>query len=145
MIGPIPVFVLWFGIGNVPKILLVAFGCFFPIVINTYRGADAVDQKQIWSAKMMGTPNWQILYKIIVPSSMPDILTGLQVALPVSLIIAFVFEMVAGGGGLGFLEIRGVREFTPTSTYSALFAIMVIGFVFDRALRQVREWLLSWE
>lgn len=102
-----------------------------------------VPLKQIWSAKIMGTLDWQILYKIIFPSSLPAILTGLHVALPASIVIALVFEMVAGGGRLGFVDIRGVREVNPTTTYSALFAIMLIGFVFDRALRTLRGWMLS--
>lgn len=143
-IALVPVFMLWFGIGDVSKILLVALDCFFPIAVNTRDGAEEVDEDLIWSARMMGTSDKRLLRKVVLPAAAPEILTGIQVAMPISLIVAFVFEMVAGGGGLGALEIQGVRNFDSPQVYAVLIAIMLIGLVLDRGLRRVRARLLEW-
>jgi len=140
----VPIFILWFGIGNESKILLVAFGCVFPIAVSTYNGARNVNSLLIWSAKMMGTDDRRILWKVIIPAALPFIFNGLQVALPISLVVAFVFEMVAGGGGLGFLEIYSARFFKAPELFSALFAIMIIGFILDKVFQKIRTRFLHW-
>ncbi|MFC6766965.1 ABC transporter permease [Natrinema soli] len=144
IIALIPVFILWFGIGDMSKILLVALGTFWPIAVNARNSAEEVSESLIWSARMMGTSERSLVWKVIMPVSAPGILTGIQIGLPISLIITFIFEMVAGGGGLGHLEIEGVRGFDSPVTYAAIFAIMIIGFVLDRILRVVRARILSW-
>lgn len=144
IIALIPVFTLWFGIGDVAKIGLVALGSFWPIAVNTRNSTQNVDENLIYSARMMGTSERQLLWKVIVPVSAPGIITGIQIALPISLIITFIYEMVAGGGGLGYLEIQGVRGFDSTQVYAAIFAIMIVGFILDRGLRMLRGHLLNW-
>jgi ABC-type nitrate/sulfonate/bicarbonate transport system permease component len=140
----VPAFILWFGIGHEPKILLVALSCVCPMTVSTYNGARNVDRLLIWSARMMGTPGRKLLWKVVIPAAMPYIFNGMQVALPISLIVAFVFEMVAGGGGLGFLEILAARFFRAPELFSALFAILIIGFAFDRVLLKIRSRVLVW-
>lgn len=144
-ISLVPMFILWFGIGDLGKIALVAVDCSFPIILNTFQGARSVDERLIWSANMMGTDDRKLLRKVILPGALPDILTGIQIAVPISLIVAFVFEMISGGDGLGFLEITGVRLFEPTTVFAVLIAVMIIGLLLDRGLRQGRAWLLAWE
>jgi len=126
----VPAFILWFGIGHESKILLVALSCVCPMAVSTYNGARNVDHLLIWSAKMMGTPGRKLLWKVVIPAATPYIFNGMQVALPISLIVAFVFEMVAGGGGLGFLEIMAARFFKAPELFSALFAIQVADIAF---------------
>lgn len=140
----VPAFILWFGIGHEPKILLVALSCVWPMAVSTYNGARNVDPLLIWSARMMGTPGRRLLWKVVMPAATPYIFNGMQVALPISLIVAFVFEMVAGGGGLGFLEILAARFFRAPELFSALFAILIIGFAFDRVLLKIRSRVLIW-
>lgn len=144
IIALIPVFILWFGIGDVSKMLLVALGTFWPVAVNARNSTQSVDENLLWSARMMGTSDRKLLWKVIVPVSAPGILTGIQIALPISLIITFIFEMVAGGGGLGYLEIRGVRGFESPQVYAAIFAIMLVGLTLDRLLRAIRRRLLAW-
>ncbi len=144
VIALVPVFLFWFGTGDLAKIILVAIGCFWPVAINVRNATRDVDENLIWSARMMGTSDRQLLKKVIVPASAPGIISGIQIALPISLIITFVFEMVAGGGGLGHIEIQGVRSFDSVQVYATLIAIMILGFVLDRALRLVRLRILSW-
>lgn len=141
----IPAFMLWFGIGDTSKIILVATSTVFPIVVNTYEGAREVEETLVWSAKMMGTSERRLLRRVVLPAAMPAILTGIQIATPIALIVTVVFEMVAGGGGLGFLEIQGVRKFRATQTYAVLIAIAIVGIVLDRGIRRVRTRLLAWE
>jgi ABC-type nitrate/sulfonate/bicarbonate transport system permease component len=140
----VPAFILWFGIGHEPKILLVALSCVCPMTVSTFNGARNVNPLLIWSARMMGTPERKLLWRVVIPAATPYIFNGMQVALPISLIVAFVFEMVAGGGGLGFLEIMSARFFRSPELFSALFAIMLIGFAFDRLLLKIRSRVLAW-
>jgi len=140
----VPAFVLWFGIGHTSKILLVALSCVWSMTVSTYNGARRIDTRLVWSARAMGTPDGKVLWKVIIPAAAPYIFNGLQVALPISLIVAFVFEMVAGGGGLGFLEIMAARFFKAPDLFAALFAILLVGFALDRLLRAVRARVLVW-
>ncbi len=144
IIALVPVFMLWFGINDLSKIIMVAVGTFWPIAVNARDSTRQVDKNLIWASKMMGTSDWRLLRRVILPAASPGIMTGLQIALPLSLIITFVFEMVAGGGGLGALEIEGVRSFQSTQTYAAIIAIMIVGLVLDRLLRFARSRLLRW-
>ena len=140
----VPAFILWFGIGHESKILLVALSCVWSMTVSTYNGARSVDTRLIWSARAMGTAESKLLWKVVIPAATPLIFNGMQVALPISLIVAFVFEMVAGGGGLGFLEIMAARFFKGTDLFAALFAILLVGFALDRLLRLVRARVLIW-
>jgi ABC-type nitrate/sulfonate/bicarbonate transport system permease component len=140
----VPAFVLWFGIGHESKILLVALSCVWSMTVSTYNGARSVDRRLLWSARAMGTPEGKLLRKVVIPAATPYIFTGMQVALPISLIVAFVFEMAAGGGGLGFLEIMAARFFKAPELFAALFAILLVGFAFDRILRLIRSRVLVW-
>lgn len=141
----IPVFMLWFGFGDMSKIILVAVGCFWPVAVNAREATRNINERYLWSARMMGTSGPGLIWKVTLPAASPGILTGLQIALPIALIITFIFEMLAGGGGLGHLQIQGVRRFKPTRVYAAIFAIMIVGLVLDRLLRYVRGRVLSWE
>lgn len=144
IIALVPVFMLWFGIGDASKIIMVAVGTFWPIAVNARDSARQVDKNLVRAAKMMGTTDVKLLWRVVLPAAAPGIMTGLQIALPLSLIITFVFEMVAGGGGLGALEIQGVRSFESTQTYAAIIAIMLIGLALDRLLQFARSRLLRW-
>lgn len=140
----VPLFIHWFGIGSESKILLVAFGCVFPIAVSTYNGAKNVDRLLLWSARMMGTGERKIMWKVVIPAATPFIYNGLRVALPISLIIAFVFEMVAASDGLGFLEVYSARFFRAPEMFSALFAIMIIGLTFDKLVQKIGLRFLRW-
>ncbi|MFA1612494.1 ABC transporter permease [Halobellus rubicundus] len=144
IIALIPVFLFWFGSGDVSKVILVIVGCFWPVAINARNATRDIDKNIIWSAKMMGTSDRELIRRVVIPAAAPGIISGVQIALPLSLIITFVFEMTAGGGGLGFLEISGVRDFNSTQTYASLIVMMIIGFVFDRCLVLARSKILNW-
>ncbi|MEM3601439.1 MAG: ABC transporter permease [Candidatus Bathyarchaeia archaeon] len=140
----VPIFILWFGIGHEAKIMLVIISCVSIVIASTYNGAKSVNPFFIWSARIMGTPKRKILWKIIMPASLPYIFNGMQVALPISIIAAFVFEMISGGSGLGFLESYAARFFEAPQLFSALFATAIIGLALDRLLSKLRSLFLKW-
>src|SRR5262245_65711582 len=78
----VPIFILWFGIDHLSKILLVAFTCVFPMIVATYHGAAAVSRTVIWSAEAMGTPERKLRSRLIFPAAQPYIFRGVRVALP---------------------------------------------------------------
>jgi ABC-type nitrate/sulfonate/bicarbonate transport system permease component len=144
-IALIPVFILWFGIGHESKILLVALTCFFPIALSTAAGAREVNQHLIWSAQAMGTANHRVFWRIILPAALPFILSGIRTTLPVSLIVAFVAEMVGGGGGLGYALVFGYRFLETPTVFAVLLTVLALGFLLDRVLLYVRASLLPWD
>ncbi len=140
----VPAFILWFGIGHLSKIMMVTIACVFIITASTYNGVRNVNPYYIWSARSMGTSEAKILRRVILPSAMPFILNGLQVTLPISLIAAFVFEMVSGGTGLGSVEIYAARFFKAPELYSSLVLITLVGFILDRVILKLRSRVLNW-
>jgi NitT/TauT family transport system permease protein len=128
-----PLFLLWFGPGNVPAVLLVAFVSTFPIVFNTWTGVKAV--KEIWlrSAQAMGADRWRLFAKVILPGALPYILTGLRLGLAQAWRILVGIEMLAAvPWGLGWL-IFGAREFLATDVMLAGIAVIaVIGLALEK-------------
>lgn len=140
----IPLFLVWFGIGHQAKIYLVAYACVFPMIISTYNGALAVPNSLLWSARSLGTSEGRLLTKIIFPASLPYIFSGLRVAVPTALIIVLLSEMVAGGGGLGFVLKYAIGFFETPTEFAALFMTILIGYALDRAVLRLRHAVLQW-
>ena len=141
----VPIFILWFGIDHLSKILLVAFTCIFPMIVATHHGAMAVSRTVIWSAEAMGTPERKLLYRIILPAAQPYIFSGLRVTMPVALIIAFTAEMIAGGGGVGAALMFAQRFFQTPTVFVYILVMLATGFVFDLLMLRLRRWLIPWE
>jgi ABC-type nitrate/sulfonate/bicarbonate transport system permease component len=97
----LPVIVLWLGLHDVSKITMVVLDAIFPVVTATVAGIAGVEKELLWSARNMGAKNRELLAQILLPAALPQILTGLQVALPIALIVVIVTEMQMGGYGLG--------------------------------------------
>jgi len=140
----VPIFILWFGIDSLSKILLVAFTCVFPMIVATHHGAMAVSRTIIWSAEAMGTSERQMLSRVIFPSSLPYIFAGIRVTLPVALIIAFTTEMIAGGGGVGALLMFAQRFFQTPTVFVYILVMLTTGFILDRLVLRLEAWLMPW-
>lgn len=140
----LPIFILWFGIDHLSKVLIVAFTCVFPMVVSAYHGAAAVPQIWIWSARAMGTPARRLLWRIVLPASLPYLFSGLRVAMPVALITAFTAEMVAGGGGLGAALMFAQRFFETPTVFVYLVLMLLTGFLFDRLMLGIRRRAIGW-
>jgi ABC-type nitrate/sulfonate/bicarbonate transport system permease component len=139
-----PIFVLWFGIDDLSKILLVAFTCVFPIIVATYHGATTVPRNFIWSAQAMGTSEIMLLRNIILPASLGHIFSGVRVAVPVALITAYTAEMIAGGGGLGAALMYAQRMFLTPTVFVYIVLMLLSGILFDQVLLALRRKTLPW-
>ena len=140
----VPIFILWFGIDSLSKILLVAFTCVLPMVVATYHGATGVSRTIIWSAEAMGTSESRMLYRVILPACMPYVLSGVRVSTPVALITAFTAEMIAGGGGVGANLMFAQRFFQTPTVFVDILVMLVTGVVFDSILLRVRHQIIPW-
>src|SRR5213075_75821 len=102
----LPVFMLWFGIGDLSKVMIIALACFYPAFINAYYGARATPRILVWSALNMGASEAEVFRRVVLPGALPQIFAGLRVALALSFIVMFAAEMINARSGLGHL-IRG--------------------------------------
>src|SRR6478735_8410125 len=137
-----PALLLLLGFGHGSKITLVAADALFPILLSTYYGASAVEQKLIWSAMAAGTPRYQILFKVVLPAAMPSILTGCRIGLVISCIVVFLAEMITSSNGLGHLLIYAARNFETIDMFVPLITISILGLVLNASFNALQRWLL---
>jgi ABC-type nitrate/sulfonate/bicarbonate transport system permease component len=140
----LPIFILWFGVFDWSKIAMVAFSSVFPVIVATWAATENVDKFMIWSAESLGVSRRQLLWQIILPSSMPEVFTGLQIALPVSLIVVIICEMTMGGEGLGGTMMTSMRFADSPGVFSGIVAIAIVGSVLVKLMEIVRRRLLVW-
>ena len=140
-----PVFIFVFGLGHLSKVALIFLECLYPIVINTYYGTRAVNERYVWAARNMGASGEQVFRKVVVPAALPQIFSGLRVALPIALVIAILTEMIGATEGLGYLIAFASASLSRAQVFAGVAAIALIGFVLDRGLAEVRRRLVFWE
>jgi ABC-type nitrate/sulfonate/bicarbonate transport system permease component len=140
----LPVFMLWLGLYDFSKISMVVFNAIFPVITATIAAAEGVDSYLLWSARSLGASERQLLREIVLPAALPQVLTGLQVALPISLIVAIVTEMLMGGTGLGGAMIQASRFADSPGVFAGIVEIAVAGFVVVRGIAVIRRRLLVW-
>lgn len=130
-----PLFILWFGLGNLPAVLLVAVAAAFPAAVNTWTGVKVVKEIWIRAAEAMGAPESQLFRKVILPGALPYVLTGLRLALARAWRVLVAAEMLTSvPRGLGWL-IFGAREFLNTDVMLAGIAVIgIIGLVLERVV-----------
>jgi ABC-type nitrate/sulfonate/bicarbonate transport system permease component len=141
----LPLFMLWFGIGDLSKILIIALACFYPTFINAYYGARSTPTILVWSGLNMGANRWDIFRRVVVPSAAPLVLAGMRVALALSFIVMFATEMINARSGLGHLIRVAENSLRFDLMYVALLAIAILGYLGDRLLRVARGRLLAWQ
>ncbi len=140
----LPVIILWLGLYDVSKISIVVFDAIFPVVTATLAGIASVDKELIWSALNMGASEREVMWQIKLPAALPQILTGLQVALPISLIVAIIAEMAMGGYGLGGAMMSASRFADSRGVFAGIVEIAIVGYVLIKAMAVIRHRLLVW-
>lgn len=140
----LPVFMLWFGLYDVSKISMIAFDCIFPVIAATVAGTVAVEKQLVWSAQSLGAGHRAVLWEIVMPAALPQILTGLQVALPIALIVTVVCEMLMGGEGLGGAMIQSSRFADSPGVFAGIVEIAIAGWFVIKGQEWVRRKLLVW-
>jgi ABC-type nitrate/sulfonate/bicarbonate transport system permease component len=140
----LPVVILWLGVYDISKITIIVIDAIFPVIAATFIAIQGVERELVWSARNMGATNRELLYQIILPAASPQIMTGLQVALPLSLIVAVVAEMLMGGYGLGGAMMTASRFANSTSVFAGILEIAVVGYIMVKAMSLIRRRLLIW-
>jgi ABC-type nitrate/sulfonate/bicarbonate transport system permease component len=140
----LPIFILWFGVFDWSKILMVAFSSVFPVVVATWAATENVDKYLIWSAQSLGVGRRALLWEIVLPSAMPEVFTGLQIALPIALIVVIICEMTMGGEGLGGSMMTSMRFADSPGVFSGIVAIAIVGSLLVKLMEVVRARLLVW-
>jgi ABC-type nitrate/sulfonate/bicarbonate transport system permease component len=140
----IPVTVIWLGYGDSSKILLIFLGCMVPVTIGAFNGARASEQVLVWSSRSMGASKLRVLWDVVVPGAMPELLNGIRTAVALSFILLVSAELIAAQKGFGFL----IGSLGAGGSYSAMYAVVLtvafLGFAADRAYLQITKRTLAW-
>ena len=139
-----PLFIVWFGIGETPKVALIAFGTIFPVYLNLYSGIRSVDLRLLDAAKSFGLSRWEQIWHVILPSALPSLLVGLRYALSVSILVVVVAEQINASAGLGYL-INNARDFMRTDIIVVcLMVYAILGLGADWLVRTIEARALVW-
>jgi ABC-type nitrate/sulfonate/bicarbonate transport system permease component len=139
-----PLFILWFGIGEASKILIIAFACSFPIVLNTYAGVRAIDATFVRASRSLGASPWEVMRTVILPASLPSIFTGLRVSWGIALIVIIAAEMIGAVKGIGYTVLYAQQTFRIPLVFASIAVIGALGFLTDLGFRRLRQYLLPW-
>jgi ABC-type nitrate/sulfonate/bicarbonate transport system permease component len=140
----IPVTVIWLGFGDGSKILLILLGCMLPVTLGAFNGARSSDRVLVWSARSMGASRLRMLWDVVVPSAMPELLNGIRTALALMFILLVSSELIVARSGLGYL----IGYFGADGNYETMFAVVLmvafLGFAADRLYMLLMRQVLAW-
>jgi NitT/TauT family transport system permease protein len=141
----VPLFILWFGVGDVTPIVTVVLACLLPVIVGTYHGIKATPPLLIWSAQAMGTPQRLILWRIRLPFALLPILTGIRIALGFSFVLTISSEMIATRAGIGKLIFMDGENGAYAYMFAGILAVIVIAYLCDRGMVRLMRHLLRWQ
>ena len=140
----IPVTVIWLGYGDGSKILLIFLGCMLPVTIGAFNGARSSEQVLVWSARSMGASRLRMLWDVVIPSAMPELLNGIRTALALSFILLVSSELIVAQKGFGNL----IGSLGANGSYDAMYAVVLtvafLGFAADRIYMMITRRALAW-
>jgi ABC-type nitrate/sulfonate/bicarbonate transport system permease component len=140
----IPVTVIWLGFGDGSKILLIFLGCMLPVTIGAFNGARSSEQVLVWSARSMGANRLRMLWDVVLPSAMPELLNGIRTALALAFILLVSSELIVAQKGfgylIGFLGANGSYD----AMYAVVFTVAFLGFAADRIYQTFVHRVLLW-
>jgi len=140
----LPVFTLLLGIGEVSKISIVAYAAFFPVLLNTILGARSVDPLLIRAARTLGLGSGRLFLKVILPSAVPTIFTGVRMAGTASVLVLIAAEMVGAKAGLGYLITNAQSSFLIPDMYAGILTVAVLGFTVNYLLVALERHFSRW-
>jgi ABC-type nitrate/sulfonate/bicarbonate transport system permease component len=139
-----PLFLVWFGFGLLPKIIIVTLMTFFPIVINAVVGLKSLNLQTVYLAQSMGASPWQVFWNFRLPNALPSIFAGLKVASVLAVIGAIVAEFVGADSGLGYLIVVAATDQNVTRQFSAIFLLSLAGILLFGLIGYLERRLLPW-
>jgi sulfonate transport system permease protein len=140
----LPLFVVWFGIGEKAKVYVIAFAVIFPIYINTYAGIRSVDEKLVTAGRVLGLGRWGLIRHVILPGALPQFLTGLRLALGVSWLVLVAAEEINATTGLGAMIINAQSLSETNVIFVGLIVFAILGLLTDVLVRLIERWTLQW-
>ena len=138
-----PFIVLWFGIGNMPAIVIIFIAAFFPVLLTTVAGVKKVDKNYLKIAENMEMNRLELMVKIIFPAAFPSIVSGLHLALGSAWIFLVAGEMVGAQSGLGFLIVDARNTLNLSGVLAGIIFIGLLGFILDRLISLFERWVGS--
>lgn len=139
-----PLYILWFGLGFTSKVVLATLMVFFNVFFSTYNAIKNIDQKLIESATLLGAGKTQILWYIVIPSSMPWIMSGVRIGSSVCMVGAIIGEYIGASRGLGWMVTYASSFFQIKRVMACIVILMIIGLLVTWILERVERYLLRW-
>lgn len=143
-IALLPLFVIWFGIGEGSKYALIAFGTFTPTVVATYGAVDNVDRTLIRMGQSFGLPWWSIVRKIVLPGAMPGILSGLRISLAIAIILLVAAEMLGAEYGIGAYILEAGSLYDLERLFAGVVILSLLGVLVSAVIGFAERRLLGW-
>jgi sulfonate transport system permease protein len=144
ILGLVPLAIIWFGVGEMPKIFLIALGSTFAIYINTFAGIRSVDSKLVEAGETFGLTRWGLVRRIVLPGALPNFLVGLRLALVGSWLIVIVAEEINAQSGLGYLIMQAQTTDRTDIMMLGLAIYAILGLLADALVRLLERRLLVW-
>ena len=141
----LPLTIIWFGIGDFSKVFLIYLACFAPIAINARAGVRSVSIEQIHAAYSMGASRQQVVWQVVIKAALPEILTGMRVAIAFGWTTLVAAEMVAAKAGLGVMVLNAARFLATDIVFLGIVVIGLVAFLFDLLMRWVERTLVPWK
>jgi NitT/TauT family transport system permease protein len=140
-----PLFVLWFGIGTEFKVAFSSIIVFFLVYYSTYSGVREVPTDLIAAMRVMGASRMELITKVIFPSALVWVVSGLKVSVPYGLVGVIVGEMLVSNEGLGYLIVANSNQYNTAGVFAAILALLVVGFAIDKLITLLSNKALSWK
>ncbi|WP_369255820.1 ABC transporter permease [Geodermatophilus amargosae] len=140
----VPVFILFLGIGDGMKVAVIAFGCTWPILLNTVEGVRAVDPVVVDTARAYRIDGMARLRHVVLPAASPQVFAGLRQGLSVAIILMVISELFAASNGLGFAIVQAQRTFAITEMWAGMLVLGLLGLLLALLFRVVENRVLAW-
>jgi taurine transport system permease protein len=141
----LPLVIIWFGIDELPKVILIYLACFAPLALSARAGMRAASQEQLHAAYSLGASHWQVIRHVILPAAMPEILVGMRIAIGFGWTTLVAAEMVAANLGLGQMVLNASNFLRTDIVIMGIVVIGVVAYAFDLLMRWVERKLVPWK
>ena len=141
----LPLMIIWLGIGEASKITLLTLAMFAPIVLSAQAGVRALPQERVNAALSLGATRWQLFFEVVLPSALPEILTGIRIALGVGWGTLVAAELIAANRGIGFMIMSASHFLATDAVFVGIGVIAACAFSFTLAMRLLEGWLVPWK
>lgn len=141
----LPLIIIWFGIGDSAKIILIYLSCFAPLAINARAGVRSVSIEQIHAAYSMGATKSQVIWHVVIKAALPEILTGMRIAIAFGWTTLVAAEMVAAKAGLGVMVLNAARFLATDIVFLGIVIIGIVAFAFDLVMRWIERTMVPWK